>query len=240
MASNEADRPARDLKQAAELRFWRREIERYREWYTGELPFLYNTPSPRPQQKVRAPNEKDASILTWHKLHQEPKYIENLALPASAFAGMRLLDIAAGPMPSATCFKGCRLFSLEPMLPEYLSIGFPLHYYEGVSFVHGYGEAMPIEDRSFDAVIAVNGIDHVDDIRLVAGEIRRVLKPGGLLRMHMHYHTPNICEPIELNDECFRELFGWCGPLRKIKSSQTSFSADLRGTESFALWGNFQ
>jgi SAM-dependent methyltransferase len=232
----QAERPQ---KRSAELQFRRQEIKRYEQWFGGELSPLYKTPSPQDHQKVEAPNEKDASVLTWHKLHQEAKYLENLDLPSDAFKGMKLLEVGSGPMPSATCFKDCRLYCLEPLLPEYLQAGFPLHYYEGVTFIHGVAENIPTFDASFDAVISVNAIDHVDSIEETASEIRRVLKPAGLFRIHVHYHSPKICEPIELNDEIFRKLFGWCGHLRKISSSATSFSADLRGDERFVLWSNF-
>jgi SAM-dependent methyltransferase len=184
---------------------------------------------------VKAPNEKDASVLTWHRLHQEPKYLANLNLTPDAFSNMKLLEVGAGPMPSATCFKNSRLYCLVPMLPQYLESGFPLHYYEGVTFIHGVAENIPIADDFFDAVILVNAIDHVDDIRQTAGEIRRVLKPAGLFRMHVHFHAAKICEPIELNDELFLELFGWCGSLKALKTTTTSFSADLHGQESLHL-----
>lgn len=226
-------------KQSTELQFWRQEIERYGKWFRGELSPLYKTPSPQAHEKLKAPNEKDASILTWHKLHQETKYLENLDLPADAFQNMKLLEVGSGPMPSATCFKGCRLYCLEPLLPQYLLAGFPLHYYDDVNFIHGAAENIPVENNFFDAVIAENSIDHVDDIRQAAREIKRVLKPGGMLRMHVHYHRPAPCEPIEINDDLFRELFDWCGNLRKLKASRTSHDADLPNDQSFALWSNF-
>jgi SAM-dependent methyltransferase len=232
--------PAAPLrKQLAELQFWRNEIKQYEKWFRGELSPLYKTPSPKEHEKVKAPNEKDASILTWHKLHQEAKYLENLGLPPSAFKGMKLLEIGSGPMPSATCFKGCRLYCLEPLLPQYLETGFPLHYYEGVTFIHSVAENIPAEDNFFDAVISVNAIDHVDNIRETASEIRRVLKPGGLFRMHVHCHEPKLCEPIAIDDDLFMDLFGWCGNLKIITTSTTSFSTDLRGHERFVLWSNF-
>jgi len=226
-------------KRAAELQFWRKEIDRYVQWFRGELPLLYKTPSPQDHEKVAASNEKDASILTWHKLHQEPKYLENLALSPDAFRGKKLLEVGSGPMPSATCFKDCRLYCLEPLLPEYLQAGFPLHYYDNVSFIHGFAENIPVQEAFFDAVISVNAIDHVDNIGESADEIRRVLKPGGQLRMHVHYHEPKLWEPIEINDDFFQELFGWCRNLTKVACSTTSFSADLRGQEKFVLWSNF-
>jgi SAM-dependent methyltransferase len=228
------------LKRWAELRFWRREIDRYRRWFNGELSPLYKTPSPQIHEKVKAPNEKDASILTWHKLHQEAKYLEDLDLPPDSFRGMKLLEVGSGPMPSATCFKGSRLYCLEPLLPQYLEAGFPLHYYDGVNFIHGPAEKIPVKDNFFDAVISVNAIDHVDNIEEAAKEIRRVLKPSGLFRMHIHYHRATTCEPVEIDDDRFLKLFSWCGNLKKIKISTKSHSRDLPENESYVLWSNFE
>ena len=226
-------------KQAAELEFWQKEIEVYKKWFTGELSLLYRTPSPKNNEKVNAASLKDSSILTWHKLHQEVKYLKDLELSPNAFQGMKLLDIGSGPMPSATCFKGCQLYCLEPLLPKYLEIGFPLHYYQNCRFIHGIAENIPIEDNFFDAVISVNAIDHVDNMQETASEIGRVLKADGLLRMHMHYHKPRKCEPIEIDDKLFQGLFSWCGNLLKVNTSQKNYSRDLYNNGSFVLWSNF-
>jgi SAM-dependent methyltransferase len=238
ITTSEPDETRRS-KQLAELQFWRMEIERYKKWFRGELSSLYKTPSPKEHEKIKAPNEKDASILTWHKLHQERKYLENLDLPADTFKNMKLLEVGSGPMPSATCFSDCRLYCLEPLLPDYLQIGFPLHYYQNVTFIHAAAEDIPIDDKFFDAVIAENSLDHVDNIVQAASEIRRVLKHGGLLRMHVHYHRPAICEPIDIDDDLFVRLFQWCGNIRKIKTSRHSHDYDLPEDQSFALWSNF-
>ncbi len=226
-------------KQDVELAFWRQERKRYQKWFAGELSPLYNTPSPENDEKEKASNPKDASILTWHRLHQEVKYLEDLELTPDAFQGMQLLDIGSGPIPSATCFEGCRVYCLEPLLLKYLEVGFPLHYYENVTFIHGGSERIPVKDSVFDAVISVNAIDHVDDIRETAAEIKRVLRTDGLFRMHVHYHPSTECEPISLDDDLFQELFGGCINLAKVKTSKESYSTTLPDNESFVLWSNF-
>jgi SAM-dependent methyltransferase len=226
-------------KQESEVKFWQKEIRKYRNWLNGELDLLYKTHSPEAQQVIRRADETDTSVLTWHRLHQEPKYLAELDLEEIAFEGMRVLDVGSGPMPSATCFKRCELYCLESLLPAYLLAGFPLHHYAGVRFVHGTGESMPLEDNYFDAVISVNAIDHVDDFGQTAREIGRVCKPDGLLRVQAHYHAQTVCEPLELNDEIFAAAFSWCPGLKKINEKQEGFSADLPANESYALWSNF-
>jgi SAM-dependent methyltransferase len=226
-------------KSDAELEFWRQEIVKYQHWFNGDLKSLYGVPSPDPSQKVTAPNLKDASVLTLHKLLCEVKYLENLDLSREAFCGKRVLDVGAGPMPGGTCFKQIQLYSLDPLVPDYVRAGYPIHYYHDVHFVHASSENMPLSDGFIDVVIAVNSIDHVDDIRRTAMEIQRVLKTGGWLRMQVHYHRATVTEPLELNDEKIAGLFAWCANFRKIKESSEAKGIALPPNEKFALWSNF-
>ena len=226
-------------KQEAELAFWRKEILRYVDWYQGILPTLYQTPAPLEKEKIRVSNIQHSSILTWHRLHQEVKYLANLALAEETFSGMRVLDVGAGPMASATCFKGADLYCLEPLLPRYLDAGFPIHYHDHVKFICAPGENIPLPNGFLDAVISVNAIDHVDNIAETATEIRRVLKPGGYFRMHVHYHPPATCEPLKFNDELFLQHFGWSPGLRKVYTGRKALGWELPPDQTFVLWSNF-
>jgi 2-polyprenyl-6-hydroxyphenyl methylase/3-demethylubiquinone-9 3-methyltransferase len=44
----------------------------------------------------------------------------------------------------------------------------------------GVGETLPYADASFDAVVCVDVLEHVQDLDQVLAEVTRVLKPGGL------------------------------------------------------------
>ena len=86
-----------------------------------------------------------------------PKYLEDLQLEENTFSGLQIVDIGSGPHPSAAAFKNCKIFCLDPLLPEYLKTGFPFHIYEErVRFAYGYSENMPFTDQFFDAIISVN------------------------------------------------------------------------------------
>ena len=50
--------------------------------------------------------------------------------------------------------------------------------------------ALPFRDGVFRAVIALNAFEHYRNPRQVAGEIRRVLEPGGLLLVHTAFLQP--------------------------------------------------
>lgn len=227
-------------KYEAEVSFWIDVQREYIKWYLGELADLYGTKPPKEDEKVRARNLKDSAILTWFKLHQQPKYLHDLALDRDAFAGLRLLDIGAGAMPSALCFDNCDLYCLDPLYHKYLEAGFPFHYYGAVKFVYAFAEDIPLDDDFVDAVISVNAIDHVDNLEKTSLEIKRVLKEGGKLAMHVHYHKATVTEPIEINDAIFQELFSWCRGLRKISESQSKMGWDLKdANEKYTLWKNF-
>jgi len=224
-------------KKREELQFWQNELVKYEDWYLGKLPMLYKTPSPSEEDKFFSSDLREASVLTWHRLHQEPKYLRDLGLERETFAGKRILDVGSGPIPSATCFSDCEIYCLDPLLPQYVAAGFPFECYKNVHFVPAHSENMTLGNSLFDAVIAVNSLDHVDSIRQTVSEIRRVLKPGGDLRFHVHYHNATICEPLELNDKKMTQLFSWCPNFVKLTKHSDSFSSSLPVGEEFTLWG---
>lgn len=220
--------------------FWVKQILKLTDWYNGKLKEHYGTPSPFVEEKLCVSTLEHSAILTWFNLHQKPKYSIDLQLSPNAFFGMKVLDVGAGPMPSAEVFDDCELYCLDPLFPCYLKAGYPLHYYKNhTRFVYGYSEAIPLPDDFVDAVISVNAIDHVDDFYLTAREIQRVLKPNGMIRMHVHYHQKTKAEPLELNDEMMREAFKWCKDFKKISETNKKFGSGANAGESFNLWSNF-
>ena len=159
--------------------------------------------------------------------------------------GLNVLDVGAGPMPSALAFHDCRITALDPLHPYYKILGFPYDTYYKINgntltFATASAENMPFEDDTFDAIIAVNSIDHVDHFEEAAQEIQRVLKHNGKLAMHIHCHTATICEPIELTEERIISSFSSIKGLRIMHRSQQSYSSKgLPNTEHFTLWRNF-
>jgi SAM-dependent methyltransferase len=226
-------------KQNAEVRFWQKEIKRYVQWYNGELKELYEHPSPT-GNKVKAYTIEESAILTFFETHQKTKYLKDLLLDTKSFIGMKILDIGSGPFPSGLCFDDCEVYCLDPLFDRYISAGFPIHIYEQrARFVQSKAEAMPFHDGFFDGVISVNAIDHVDDFKKTASEIKRVLKPGGRFRMHVHYHPKTTAEPLELTDEVFLKSYSWVTNLRRLKESnekQGTVLTDAR--EKYVVWGN--
>jgi ubiquinone/menaquinone biosynthesis C-methylase UbiE len=228
-------------KYSAEIRFWKRTFLEYIEWYDGKKDKLYGEPSPSDQDRIVSFRKEYSAIKTWENVHQRVKYQEDLKLTEKAFEGMNILDIGSGPHPSALGFLNCNIYCLDPLLPLYMLAGFPQHIYEPrVRFVSGFSENMPFEDNFFDAIISVNALDHVDDFQLTANEIKRVLKPNGKLRFHLHYHQKTIAEPLELNDIIVQNAFTWCKNFRKIYESKRKRGSEVNDpNELYTLWSNF-
>lgn len=49
-----------------------------------------------------------------------------------------------------------------------------------ITYLEGYGEALPFDSDSFDFVACCDVLEHVDDLKMVIGEISRVLRRGGV------------------------------------------------------------
>lgn len=226
-------------KQRAELRFWAEELSHYVEWYQGRRRTLYKTPCPEENGQNVVTQLHVSAILTWAKLHQCPKYLHDLQLTKDAFRGLKVLDVGSGPIPSATCFEGADIYALDPLAEFYESIGYSRTPFPDVHFCEAKAEKMPFSSHFFDVVLSVNAIDHVDDFEQTAAEISRVLKPGGKLAMHVHYHPATECEPLELNDSRVRTAFSSVKGFAPCHRSQCSFTNDVLPPEEFVLWRNF-
>ena len=67
----------------------------------------------------------------------------------------------------------------------------------GVDIVCNLNEALPLDDNTFDIVIANQVLEHVENIIGLVYEVHRVLKPGGLFIAHCPY---------------FRSSWAWIDP----------------------------
>jgi len=109
-------------------------------------------------------------------------FVARLAIPA----GSRALDVATGTgnvaIPLARA--GCIVTGVD-IAPNLLVQARERAAAEGltIAFDEGDAEALPYADASFDAVVTMFGAMFAPRPDLVAAELARVLKPGGLLAM---------------------------------------------------------
>jgi len=219
----------RPNKKSAELDFWKREIPKYVEWYQGKR-YLYNFTPPAQTDKHSEYGLPVDALITWLILYQQQKYLADLRISADQFCGMRILDVGCGPFPSIFVFKEAEYYGIDPLINEYRTVGYPIDLWahQGFHYYANSAEEIPFDDSFFHVVISVNAIDHVDYFAQTAREVKRVLKPDGVFRMHVHYHKKKVCEPIELNDQVFLENYSWVSNLKKIYQSRTKDTAIIK------------
>lgn len=94
----------------------------------------------------------------------------------------RILEIGSGPIGVAAYFPAASRVAVDP-LEEFYARNQKLTELRKPDMVYrvGQGEALPVEDGEFDLVIMENCIDHVRDTDDVMREIRRALRPDGVL-----------------------------------------------------------
>lgn len=110
------------------------------------------------------------------------EFIQRLGIPA----GKRVLDVATGTgnLAIPLAHSGCIVTGVD-IAPNLLAQARERAAVEGlaIQFDEGDAEALPYADAAFDAVVTMFGAMFAPRPELVASEIARVLKPGGLLGM---------------------------------------------------------
>jgi len=87
--------------------------------------------------------------------------------------GLRVLDVGCGDKPYLPFFSDAY---------EYVGVD-PANAHADV---RAHAEELPFEDGSFDLVLCVQVLEHVDDPARVVGELHRVVRPGGRVLASTH------------------------------------------------------
>src|ERR1700694_2528347 len=78
---------------------------------------------------------------------------------------------------------------LDPDVPSLAE-----HRAPGMPVIRGRGEQLPFAGESFDLLVCLWVLEHIESPEVVLGEVRRVLRPGG----HFIFLTPNLRNPLLL------------------------------------------
>lgn len=145
--------------------------------------------------KTRKVHEGDLS-----NEHYEYFYTGHFGLDHAFYEGKAVLDIGCGPRGSLEwAGMAKRRVGLDPLADKYRKLGADRHAME---YAHAPAEAMPFDDATFDVICSFNSLDHVADVDGTIREIKRVLRPGGLLLLLVEVnHAPTVCEPHCLRPE---------------------------------------
>jgi len=152
------------LAQLAERRHWRLELER-----TGYLP---GPPNDSGRSEIQRRN-----IDLYREAFGEP-FIQRFE---------RVLEVGCGPAGPIALMDASGRVGLDPLLP--FGLGAELSQ-DGVMYVNGVAEALPLRGASVDAVVCVNVLDHLPSPEVAVSELARVLKPGGKLFLSCDVDPP--------------------------------------------------
>jgi SAM-dependent methyltransferase len=122
----------------------------------------------------------------WRNGSQQFRDVIDLHLPADAM----VLELGAGPSNRTTKFLSERSAGVDG-----LDIDEQVKNNEFLNRKLIYdGRAFPLEDASYDAVVADYVLEHVEQPHAVFSEIARVLRPGGVFL----FRTPNLFHYVSL------------------------------------------
>ncbi len=107
--------------------------------------------------------------------------------------GKDVLDLgcAGGFMAEALDDRGARVTGIDPAKDAIAAAS--AHAQDAgrdIRYDVGLGEALPYADASFDAVVCVDVLEHVQSLPRVISETARVLRPGGLFLFDTINRTP--------------------------------------------------
>ena len=86
---------------------------------------------------------------------------------------------------------------LDPDVPSLAE-----HRTHGMPVIRGRGEHLPFADESFDLIVCLWVLEHIERPDEVFSEVRRVLRPGG----HFVFLTPNLRNPLLLVNRLAKRL----------------------------------
>ncbi len=126
--------------------------------------------------------------------------IQSIAEYLAPLPEHRILDLGAGEGFVSLALReafGCRVVALDAAPPILLQgVGRETHGSAPV-WLLGDGARLPFGDRSFDALVCSEVLEHVHDDASVVHEIARVLKPGGVAALTVPCaNYPGLWDPL--------------------------------------------
>ncbi|MDX1501508.1 MAG: methyltransferase domain-containing protein [Thermoanaerobaculia bacterium] len=160
----------------------------------------------------RAPREAVEAAEAYESLHVPALFREwapRVLAAAAVGTGDRVLDVACGTgvlarRAAALVGPAGRVAAIDPG-PGMLAVAARLE--PSVDWRQGVAEALPFDDRSFDAVVSQFGMMFFSDRREAVREMLRVLVPGGRLAVAV-WDRLEVSEAYPVEVELLERLAG--------------------------------
>ena len=127
---------------------------------------------------------------------------------------IKTLQIGCGPLDVINEIKIGEKHSIDP-LADFYKEKFKFDYNK-TNLVKGVGENLPYKDDYFDIVIFANVLDHTSNPEKVLSEIKRVLKPEGIVWLEAHFYQKGfiwLAKPYGFFKKALTgEIFNPCHP----------------------------
>ena len=134
------------------------------------------------------------------------EHLHRYLLAARAVAGKAVLDIACGEgYGSAMLAKAATKVTGVDISQEVITHAQAKYHASNLDFCIGSCTAIPLQDASVDAVVSFETIEHHDQHTAMLREIKRVLKPGGVLIISCpdkleYSDKPQYCNPHHVKE----------------------------------------
>lgn len=99
-----------------------------------------------------------------------------------------IIDIGSGPVSVLHSFPTFRkMVAVDPLNDKYVG---KYRRLPSIEYISAKAEKLNFQDGTFDAVMCVNALDHMDNYLQALQEMMRCLKPGGLLYLEYENTSP--------------------------------------------------
>ncbi len=147
------------------------------------------------------PNDAIRNVSWWDGSQRFQRLLANQVHPRLTYfdrvdpcwAGLDVLDLgcACGFMAEALACLGARIIGVDPNVASLESARAHARCRNlDIDYRRGVGEAIPLAENSVDRVVCVDVLEHVESLKRVLSEVRRVLRPGGLFFFDTINRTP--------------------------------------------------
>ncbi len=165
-----------------------------------------------------------------HMSYHRAKYAMYLWTFGHANQPKSVLEIGPGPLGGVLPLiaRANRLVGVDPLVDRYRAAGL-LPEIEGGEFISMHFEDWQTEER-FDAVFAIDALDHGEMGLHLLPKIAGLLNPGGRMYLHLHFRPASRLNEIhdhQMTEEDLRVNLAAAG-LQYI--SETWLSDDIDGT----------